>query len=50
MRYAINPELDAQLKEEWNRIGLSKETRRIARCLIDENLSPEKIKRILAVP
>ena len=66
MRYAINPELDAQLKEEWDRIGLSKETqenlfdlmhiaaiailnketRRIAHCLVDEGLPPEKIKSI----
>lgn len=66
MRYSINPEFDAQLKEEWDRIGLSreiqeallqfmnaaalnmlnKEARRIARCLVDEGLSPEKIKSI----
>jgi hypothetical protein len=66
MRYSINPEFDAQLKEEWDRIGLSreiqeallhfmdaaalnilnKESRRIARCLVDEGLPPEKIKSI----
>ncbi|MFZ0219645.1 MAG: hypothetical protein WAL30_05500 [Candidatus Aquirickettsiella sp.] len=64
MRYSINPEFDAQLKKEWDRIGLSreiqeallqfmdaaalnilnKESRRIARCLVDEGLSPQKIK------
>jgi hypothetical protein len=66
MRYSFNPELDARLKAEWNKTGLSeeiqemllglmdlaaatlleKESRRIARCLVDEGLSPEKIKRI----
>lgn len=66
MRYSINPEFDAQLKEQWDKIGLSreiqeallqfmdaaalnmltKECRRIARCLVDEGLSAEKIKRI----
>lgn len=66
MRYSINPGFDAQLKEEWDKIGLSreiqeallqfmdaaalnmlnKECRRIARCLVDEGLSPEKIKSI----
>ena len=66
MRYSLNPELDARLKTEWNKIGLSeeiqenllslmdlaaatlleKESRRIAHCLIDEDLPPEKIKRI----
>lgn len=66
MRYSINPEFDAQLKEEWDKIGLSreiqeallqfmdaaalnmlnKESRRIARCLVDEGLSPVKIKSI----
>ena len=65
-RYSLNPELNAKLKKEWNKIGLSKEiqdsllslmdvaaiaiiekeSRRIARCLVDEGLSPEKIKRI----
>lgn len=65
-RYPLNPELNAKLKKEWNKIGLSreiqdsllelmdiaataildKECRRIARRLVDEGLSPEKIKRI----
>lgn len=25
IRYSINPEFDAQLKEQWDKIGLSKE-------------------------
>ncbi|TLY46732.1 MAG: hypothetical protein E6K54_08190 [Gammaproteobacteria bacterium] len=68
MRYSLNPEFDAQLKEQWDKIGLSreiqeallqfmdaaalnmlnKECRRIARCLVDEGLSLEKIKSSLA--
>jgi hypothetical protein len=63
---SLNPELDAQIKKEWDKIGLSKgiqeallqfmdaaaltildkECRRIARCLVGEGLSPEKIKSI----
>ena len=66
MRYSLNPDLAAQFKREWDRIGLSKkiqegqlqfmdlaaratlekEFRRIARCLVDEGLSPEKIQQI----
>jgi hypothetical protein len=62
VRYSINPEFNAKLKEEWDNIGLSREVQevllqymdsaalnmlsRIARCLVDEGLSLEKIKSI----
>ena len=69
MNYSLNPELNTQLKKEWDKIGLSKEiqeslfelmdiaaiaildkeARRIARCLVDEGLSPEKIESITGV-
>ena len=69
MNYSLDPELNTQLKKEWDKIGLSKEiqeslselmdiaaiaildkeARRIARCLVDEGLSPEKIKSITGV-
>ena len=69
MRYVLNPELNAKLKKEWDKIGLSKEIQeslfklmdiaaiaildkeahRIAPCLVDEGLSPEKIKSITGV-
>ena len=69
MNYSLDPELNTQLKKEWDKIGLSKEiqeslfelmdiaaiaildkdARRIARCLVDEGLSPKKIKSITGV-
>ncbi|WP_218814561.1 hypothetical protein [Rickettsiella endosymbiont of Dermanyssus gallinae] len=66
MRYPLNPEFDARLKEVFDEIGYPKEGQevllelmdraalafadkvcfRIAKDLLEEGLSPEKIKRI----